>query len=86
MRICQKVIIKSQRQFMYGSNFYESDVMNEVIITSAAKAPLTKSFDNNRSAGMSNVLVGTSFFKYRQNNKTINMQDLERNDDCSQII
>ena len=26
MRICQKVIIKSQRQFMYGSNFYESDV------------------------------------------------------------
>ena len=26
MRICQKVIIKLQRQFMYGSNFYESDV------------------------------------------------------------
>ena len=22
----EKVIIKSQRQFMYGSNFYESDV------------------------------------------------------------
>ena len=26
MRICKKVIIKSQRQFMYGSNFYVSDV------------------------------------------------------------
>jgi hypothetical protein len=22
----KKVIIKSQRQFMYGSNFYESDI------------------------------------------------------------
>ena len=42
-----------------------------------AKAPLTKSFDNNRSAGMSNVLAGTNFS---------NMQDLEKNDDCTQII
>ena len=29
MRISKKVIIKSQRQFMYGSNFYGSDVMLE---------------------------------------------------------
>ena len=79
-------MIKSQRQFMYGSNFYESDVMKEVIITSAAKALLTKTFDSNRPAGMSNVLTGTSFFKYLQNNKTMNMQDLEKNDDCSQNI
>ena len=71
---------------MYGSNFYESDVMKEVIIKSAAKALLTKSFDNNRPAGMSNVLAEISFFKYRQNNKTMNMQDLEKNDDCSQNI
>ena len=26
----KKVIIKSQRQFMYGSNFYESDVNNAI--------------------------------------------------------
>ena len=26
MRICQKSYKKSQRQFMYGSNFYGSDV------------------------------------------------------------
>ena len=30
MRIAKKVILKSQRQFMYGSNFYGSDVRSQL--------------------------------------------------------
>ena len=36
----REVIIKSQRQFMYGSNFYESDV-----ITTLAN-PIAKPIEN----------------------------------------
>ena len=62
--------------FLFLFSFLNSETLNSRGGGGGAKATLTKSFDNNRSAGMSNVLAGTSFFKYRQNNKTINMQDL----------
>ena len=73
--------------FSFGAIFPILNIMTEVIVISAAKARLTKSFDSKRPAGMSNVLTGTSFFKYLQNNKTMNMQDLEKKtNDCSQVI